>query len=374
MTPTREQHAEQVARERERERGDDDRDRQQRLEEQDHDEVAARATCPTASGEPSARRTRRRRAGDSPPAPAAAPTRLATAMNSAPARRELDAERALVRAERLQPRADRLGLRARARVAARRASPAPPRAAAQRRHRRALQRGPQLARRGLGVLGLGDRAHDDDPRRAALDDLVRRCPRRARRSRTTACRPCSPRARRSPARRPGGPAWSASRARGRPRGSRRRGRRRRPRPASGAWVERPTIRSGPTAARACAGVASSWPTCTPSAPHASTRSGRSLRMNSASWPRNAPRRRDEPVVVERLVAQLDQVDAAAHRRLDPVARPRRADEVQAGGGEALAWRHPSGDTMTARTREPADRAERAPPGRRPSNLIRVVPA
>ena len=34
-------------------------------------------------------------------------------------------------------------------------------------------------------------------------------------------------------------------------------------------------------ARACAGVSSSWPTCTPSAAHASTRSGRSLRMNSA---------------------------------------------------------------------------------------------
>ena len=42
--------------------------------------------------------------------------------------------------------------------------------------------------------------------------------------------------------------------------------------------------------------------------------------------------------------------------------------------EALAWGHASGDTMNPRTREPAERAERAPAGRRPSNLIRVVPA
>jgi hypothetical protein len=85
-------------------------------------------------------------------------------------------------------------------------------------------------------------------------------------------------------------------------------------------------------------------------------------------------RAHQPVVVERLVAQLDDVDAAAHRRLDPRPWPGGADEVQAGRGQALAGRHAPGDTMKRRTREPAERAERAPPGRRPSNLIRVVPA
>ena len=137
------------------------------------------------------------------------------------------------------------------------------------------------ARRGLGVGGLGDRAHDDDPARAArghVADVARVQPAdREPRRRQVRRRPLD-------VAEPGGRAA-------------RLGRRRvhrsdddvvdvgigvgLARPAPGACVDRPTIRSGPTAARAAATGASSCPTCTPSAPHASTRSGRSLRMNSA---------------------------------------------------------------------------------------------
>ena len=48
---------------------------------------------------------------------------------------------------------------------------------------------------------------------------------------------------------------------------------------------------------------------------------------------------DEPVVVERLVAQLDHVDAAADRGGEELARPGVADEVQPGAGDPLAWGH-----------------------------------
>ena len=109
----------------------------------------------------------------------------------------------------------------------------------------------------------------------------------ARRSRTTACARARPRRRRSRDPPPAAPAWSASRAPARPRGSRPPGRRRPRRPAPGACVERPTIRSGPITPRASAGASSSWPRCTPSALAASTRSGRSLRMNSAPTRRPA---------------------------------------------------------------------------------------
>ena len=238
----------------------------------------------------------------------------------------------------------------------------------------ALQRVAQRPRRGLGVVGLGDRAHDDDPRRAALDDLVHVARVEAADREPGLASPRPPRARRSAGPRPGGPAWSASRAPGRPRGSRRRGPRPRPRPGRArGWSGR---RSGPARprARAIAGGSSSWPTWTPSAPHASTRSGPVVEDEERVVAGERARRLDEPVVVERLVAQLDQVDAAAHRGRDPVPRAGGADEVQAGGGEALSWRHPSGDTMKRQNTGARSRAERAPPGRRPSNLIRVVPA
>ena len=51
------------------------------------------------------------------------------------------------------------------------------------------------------------------------------------------------------------------------------------RAASGEWVERPTSRLARAAPRPTG--MSSWPTCTPSAPAASARSGRSLTQNSA---------------------------------------------------------------------------------------------
>ena len=52
---------------------------------------------------------------------------------------------------------------------------------------------------------------------------------------------------------------------------------------------------------------------------------------------------DEPVVVERLVAELHDVDAAAYRRGQPLAWPGVAYEVEAGGPDALARAH--GATM-----------------------------
>jgi hypothetical protein len=48
---------------------------------------------------------------------------------------------------------------------------------------------------------------------------------------------------------------------------------------------------------------------------------------------------DEAVVAEGLVAQLDEIDAAAQRRAQPLARPRVADQIQPGGREALARAH-----------------------------------
>jgi hypothetical protein len=90
------------------------------------------------------------------------------------------------------------------------------------------------------------------------------------------------------------------------------------------------------------------------------------------------RRAHERGVVERLVAQLDDVDAAAQRSVQEQARALLADQVQARGGDPLAGAHGSSQ---ARLRAnlgwhtgARKRAERAPPGRRPSNLIRVVPA
>ena len=78
------------------------------------------------------------------------------------------------------------------------------------------------------------------------------------------------------------------------------------------------------------------------------------------------------VVAERLVAQLDDVDAAAQRRGEELARAGVADEVQAGVPYPLTSVHGSYNGKS--TTGARDRAERAAPGRRPSNLIRVVPA
>ena len=116
------------------------------------------------------------------------------------------------------------------------------------------------------------------------------CVRRARRSRTMACSPCAPRRRRSRAPRPGGRAWSASRVRADRHvvdvgvGVRRVGLGRRVGGAADDAV-------GADRRARCAGVSSSWPTWTPSAAQASTRSGRSLRMNSAPCASAAARKR-----------------------------------------------------------------------------------
>ena len=265
-------------------------------------------------------------AGDSPPAPAAAPIRFAAAISSASPTASLSPSGRSSGPERLELRLDRLGPRPRPRVPARHpasvgsgrvasasaraasswraprrsrpplAGPRPARLAARRRASRrgsasgadtALQRVPQRPRRRLRVVGLGDRAHDHDPRRAALEHLVHVAGVEPADREPGLAPPCSPRARRSAGPRRGGPAWSASRAPGRPRGSRRRRPRRRPRPGRARASSGRRSGPRPTAARACAGDSSSCPTCTPSAPHASTRSGRSLRMKSASWPVNA---------------------------------------------------------------------------------------
>ena len=49
---------------------------------------------------------------------------------------------------------------------------------------------------------------------------------------------------------------------------------------------------------------------------------------------------DESGVVERLVTELDDVDATAQRRGQPVARPGVADEVEPGGVEAVGVHGP----------------------------------
>ena len=148
-------------------------------------------------------------------------------------------------------------------------------------------------------------------------DAADREPRRGRRR--------APRGGRGRARSPGGPPSSASRGRGRRRSSRRPRRRR---PARSECVERPTIRS-PTTARASGTGVSSWPTWTPSAPAASTRSGRSLRMNVAPASSHSARAtcgRGEDLLVGRvLLAQLEDVDPVGQRGREHVGErpPRR---------------------------------------------------
>ena len=172
----------------------------------------------------------------------------------------------------------------------------------------------------------------------------------------------------------GGPAWSASRAPGRRRGSRRRGPRppRRPGRARG-WSGR---RSGP--ARQRAGLRRRLVVLADVDAVGAARLDQvgpvvedEQRVVAAE--RAAPRS-TSAVVVEGLVAQLDQVDAAAHRRRDP--RPRRARGRRGTGGRWPGAREasPTRGYHEAQNTGARSRAERAPSGRRPSNLIRVVPA
>ena len=107
----------------------------------------------------------------------------------------------------------------------------------------------------------------------------RRWPARSRRSRRTGPPRGRPRSGRARARPPAAPASSASRARVRRRCSRRRAPRPH-RPARGVGREADEAVRADERARLRTAM-SSWPTCTPSAPARATRSGRSLRMNSA---------------------------------------------------------------------------------------------
>ena len=189
---------------------------------------------------------------------------------------------------------------------------------------------------GARVGGLGDRADDGDPARARREDRADVAPRRCRRSRRTGPSRARRRGGRARGRRRRGRASSASRRRGRRRCSRRRRPRRSPRANASSGRRAP---AGPPSARARAAPMSSWPTWQPSAPAAATRSGRSLRISSApasSQSRAGDRRGGEQLVVGgRLVAQLDDVDAAGEGRAEDVgeraaAGPRVADEVQRG--------------------------------------------
>ena len=100
--------------------------------------------------------------------------------------------------------------------------------------------------------------------------------------------------------------------------------------SAGAWVESPTMASGPRMRRASAGGASSWPTWTPSAPASRARSGRSFKMNGTPKVgadlagRGGPSQ--ERPGVELLLPELDEVDAAADAGLD------EGGEVGAVGG------------------------------------------
>ena len=163
--------------------------------------------------------------------------------------------------------------------------------------RRASERSAELARSGLGIRprrgSLARPRRPMRPRRRARPTL----PGRSRRSRTTGPPAASAATRTSSSPTASPPPSSASRRSCRPRGS--------PLPSAASisarvWVETPTSRSVPTAARASASGMSPWPTWTPSASHASTRSGRSLRTNSAPCAsqarRNGAAARDELVV------------------------------------------------------------------------------
>ena len=147
-----------------------------------------------------------------------------------------------------------------------------------------LERFAQSARGGRGILGVADRAHDNHPRARRRRRPRRRSRRRCLRSRTRGSSPRSAAYSISSSPVPGRPSlvgvahtgptliWSGRSG---------------PVAAQAAWicsrewVESPTSASGPANRRASATGRSSWPTWTPSASQAATRSGRSLRMNSA---------------------------------------------------------------------------------------------
>ena len=301
-------------------------------------------------------------------------------MTAASDRADLHRERPLPGRERLEPRADgvvALRASARSRATSCRAGPRPgarrapsrrrvvPGARGRRRLRlrcpnAPLQRGAQLARGGLGLGGAGDRAHDDDARRrpasATVADVARVEPAdREPRLAHVRGRPLDV----ARARRPGAPAWSASRAPGRRPGSRR------PRPppprraCSGACVERADDRvRRRRRARACGGRhvvladvhavgAARGHEVRPVVEHEQRAARRRRPRGTRARPRPARRRR-APC---RAAARCPRRRAARRQELRAAARRRRGT---AGRSRSrLAGRHRAATTIGTPLREPA---------------------
>ena len=133
-------------------------------------------------------------------------------------------------------------------------------------------------------------------------------------------------------------------------------------------------------ARRARASSSSWPTWTPSAPHASTRSGRSLRMNSApcasAAARNTVAASIRPASSSDLSRSWIRSAPPAQRCVEERARPRVADQVQAGVRHSLAGGHARSVAALRFVHHgsPPNGLRGRHTGRRPSNLIRVMPA
>ena len=118
----------------------------------------------------------------------------------------------------------------------------------------------QPVRRGLRIVGRGDRAHHDDAARAGVEHLgqallVDAADREPRLVRALIRPPPGP----GPGRARAGPAWSASASTARRRSSRPASVDRARRPGRASWVDRPISGRGPTMSRAIASGRSSWP-------------------------------------------------------------------------------------------------------------------
>ena len=228
----------------------------------------------------------------------------------------------------------------------------------------------RLGRRALRVGRLGDRPHDDArraPRSTAAGSVAGVEP-ADREPRLADVRGGVARRSRGPPR--GAPAWSAWRAPGRRRGSPRRGRRPPRRPARARASSGRRSASGPTSRAGRGGRAVVLPDVHAVGGARVDEVGpvvedeqRAVRVGGGA---ERARRRDQPVVVERLVAQLHDVDAAAQRGVEERAAGARRRRGR-GGRSARRSRGVIGASRgmryhERRIREPADRAERAARG------------
>ena len=186
----------------------------------------------------------------------------------------------------------------------------------------------------------------------------RRCPRRCHRSRTRACarrrRAACPGASSPVAGRPGfvgvshtgptliwsGRSWPSAETAAST--------------CEGEWVESPTRAASPAIRRASATGASSWPTWTPSAPHASTSSGRSLRMKIA--PCSLAASRKGAAAATRSSAERLDRGAGRCRRLRGARRR----------GAAAGLSHAGGPRTRSTASTPRDRQAGSPARRRPT--------